>query len=296
MTSTIRGSDRGAVFLALTSVLFWSWAATAFKKALEYHTPWFTVFAGSLISAGVLAVVLLIRGRRVVPGNVRQGALFGLLNPFLYYLVLLNAYHGLPAQIAMVVNYLWPVVLVLLAVPLLGQKLTPGGVSGILLSFSGVAFMALFGRGSLSIPWTPLLLALLSTVIWAVYWLLNTRSTGDTNAVLLMCFLFGTVYLGIYGILTGEGFIPRVPALPWLFYIGAFEMGITFILWNTALKRASSAATVGGLIFLTPFLALVPISVVVGEGIAPSTVMGLVLVTAGILLEKHFRPRGAVTR
>ncbi len=296
MASTDTGSDRGALLLALASVLFWSWAATAFKMALEYHTPWFTVFAGSLISAAVLLVSLLARGRRLGRGDIRRGALFGLLNPFVYYLVLLNAYNGLPAQIAMVVNYLWPVVLVVLAVPLLGQRLTPGGVCGILLSFSGVVFMALYGRGSLSISWPPLLLALLSTVVWAVYWLLNTRSTGDTNAVLLVCFLFGTAYLGIYGLVTGESFIPRTPALPWLFYIGAFEMGITFILWNTALKRAASAAMVGGLIFLTPFLALIPISIVVGEGIAPSTVMGLVLVTAGIFLEKHFRPRGAVPR
>ena len=47
----------------------------------------------------------------------------------------------------------------------------------------------------------------------------------------------------------------------------------------------------GGLIFLTPFLALIPIALIVGEGIAPSTITGLVLVTAGILLEKRFRHR-----
>ncbi|HPF32953.1 MAG TPA: EamA family transporter, partial [Candidatus Sabulitectum sp.] len=73
--------------------------------------------------------------------------------------------------------------------------------------------------------------------------------------------------------------------------IGVFEMGITYIMWNTALKKAESTASVGGLIFLTPFLALIPIALIVGEGIAPSTITGLVLVTAGILLEKRFRHR-----
>lgn len=282
-------SDRTAVVLALASVAFWSWAATAFKEALEFVSPWCVVTSASVISTAVLAVLLLIRRKRIHPSSVREGALLGLLNPFGYYLVLLHAYNGLPAQIAMTVNYLWPVVLVLLAVPLLGQKISIGGLAGIVLSFSGVALMALLGKETLEIRIIPLLLAFLSTVIWAVYWLLNARSRGDTNSVLLMCFLFGTVYLCIFGFLAGESFHGAREAFPWLLYTGVFEMGITYMMWNTALKKASSAATVGSLIFLTPFLALLPIAFVVGEKIALSTVMGLLLVVAGIILEKRFR-------
>lgn len=291
-----RSTGRSAVMLALASILFWSWAATAFKKALIYHSPWFVVFAGSLISTVVLLAMLLFRRKRICFSDIRQGALFGFLNPFLYYLVLLTAYNGLPAQIAMVVNYLWPVVLVILAVPFLGQKLTAGGISGILLSFAGVALMALLGRSTLDIPIYPLLLAFASTLVWAVYWLLNTRSSGETNAVLLMGFAFGSVYLAIYGIFSGESFFTSSASLHWIVYVGVFEMGITYMMWNTALKLASTTASVGSLIFLTPFLALVPISLVVGEGIAPSTLAGLVLVTAGILLEKHFRNRGPLQK
>jgi len=284
-------SQSTAVLLALSSVLCWSFAATSFKKALEAHSPWFVVFSGSVVSAVVLLVILLARGKRVSPSDARRGVLYGFLNPFLYYLVLLHAYDGLPAQIAMVVNYLWPVVLVLLAVPFLGHKLTRGGFAGVFLSFSGVAVMALMGRSSMRIELIPLGLAFLSTVVWAVYWLLNTRSTGDTNAVLLMSFTYGSIYLGLAGAITGQAFTPAPSALPWLVYIGVFEMGVTYIMWNTALKKAESTASVGGLIFLTPFLALIPIALIVGEGIAPSTITGLVLVTAGILLEKRFRHR-----
>lgn len=291
-----RSSDRAAVALASASIIFWSWAATAFKKALLCHSPWFVVFAGSLISTAVLAAVLAVRGRGISGRDAARGAVFGFLNPFLYYLVLLYAYDGLPAQIAMVVNYLWPVVLVLLAVPILGQRLTTGGITGVLVSFSGVALMALLGRNTLSIALYPLLLAFLSTIVWAVYWLLNTRSSGETNAVLLMNFLFGSIYLAIYGVVTGQSFIPAADAVPWIVYIGVFEMGVTYMLWNAALKKASSTAVVGSLIFLTPFLALVPIALVIGEGIAPSTVGGLVLVTAGIFMERHFRKKGTVSR
>lgn len=294
MASDSRSNDGSAVILALASILFWSLAATAFKKALIFHSPWFVVFTGSVVSCVVLLFILLLRRKRVTAADARRGACFGFLNPFLYYLVLLNAYHGLPAQIAMVVNYLWPVVLVLLAVPLLGQRITVGGLAGILLSFTGVALMALLGRNSFSINLFPLLLAFLSTVIWAVYWLLNTRSSGEINAVLLMNFVFGSVYLALYGIITGQSFIPVTDSLLWVVYVGVFEMGVTYMMWNTALKKASSAAAVGSLIFLTPFLALIPIAVVVGEDIAPATVGGLILVTSGILIERRSRIREAI--
>ncbi len=291
MASGSSGSHRSAVFLALASILFWSWAATAFKKALVCHSPWFVVFAGSVVSTLVLLIMLVIRGKRVTAADAGRGAFFGFLNPFLYYLVLLNAYQGLPAQIAMVVNYLWPVMLVLLAVPILGQRLSAGGLAGVLVSFSGVALMALLGKGSLSIAFFPLLLAFVSTIVWAVYWLLNARSTGEANTVLCMNFFFGSVYLAIYGAVTGESFIPAAKYLLWVVYVGVFEMGLTYMMWNTALKKASSAAAVGSLIFLTPFLALVPIALVVGESIQTSTVAGLSLVIAGILMERRFRHR-----
>lgn len=280
------------VILALASVFFWAWAATAFKQSLVHATPWQVVFFSSLASAIVLGAALLACGERLSPGDLREGAYLGFLNPFAYYLVLLHAYNGLPAQVAMVVNYLWPVVLVVLSVPILSQRISAGSLAGVLVSFGGVAYMALAGRGTLQISLFPLLLAFLSTAIWAVYWLLNARSRGGANAVLLSGFIFGTAYLAVAGLIGGQSFSPPAGIIPWLLYIGVFEMGITYMMWNTALKRASSTATVGTLIFLTPFLALLPIALIVGERIAASTVVGLVLVVAGILVERRFRERG----
>lgn len=282
-------SDRSAVFLALISVICWSGAATAFKKALAYSSPWLVVFYASVISTVVFGLVLAAGKHRITRAHVVSGLYLGFLNPFLYYLVLLNAYNGLPAQIAMVVNYLWPVVLVLLSVPLLGQKLSKKGFTGVMLSFAGVAFLALSGGSSFSISPAPLLLALASTIVWAVYWILNTRSRGNTVAVLFTGFVSGSVYLFVYGVVTGQQFSLHTETLPWILYVGVFEMGVTYILWNTALRRASTTAAVSSMIFLTPFLALIFIQAVVGEKIASSTVIGLVMVAGGILLEKRSR-------
>lgn len=289
----LKKSDKSAVFLALASVMFWSGAATVFKKALSYGSPWLVVTAGAVLSTAIFGIALVIGRIQIRKTDFMSGLYLGFLNPFLYYLVLLNAYNGLPAQIAMVVNYLWPVVLVLLSIPLLGQKLSIRGLAGILLSFAGVMFLALMGRNTFELSTVPLLLAFASTLIWAVYWVMNTRNTGKTSAVLFTSFLSGSIYLLVYGFVTGQQLTFQPSILPWLLYIGIFEMGLTYLMWNTALKWASSTATVSVMIFLTPFIALIFIWIVVGEKIALSTVIGLVFVVGGILIEKYSRRRSS---
>ena len=76
----------------------------------------------------------------------------------------------------------------------------------------------------------------------------------------------------------------HIPAPGWLggAYVGAFEMGFTFVLWLTALKLTTVTARVANLIFLAPFLSLVLIHFVLGEHVAPATFVGLVLIVGGL--------------
>ena len=97
---------------------------------------------------------------------------------------------------------------------------------------------------------------------------------------------FGVVYVSVLARWTGavgrlglEGGMGAV-------YVGLFEMGVTFVLWMKALQLTSTTARISNLVFLSPFLSLIVIHFVVGEEIYLSTVSGLVLIVAGILLEK----------
>jgi drug/metabolite transporter (DMT)-like permease len=63
-------------------------------------------------------------------------------------------------------------------------------------------------------------------------------------------------------------------------------MGITFLLWLKALKLSKTTAHVTNLIYLVPFLSLMLISLAVGEKILASTVVGLLFIVAGIVLQK----------
>ena len=280
--------------MALLAVVLWSTAASAFKLSLRYFSPYMLLLLSSAVSLAVLWGLDLARGGgRTLPG--RRAAVRGLLNPFLYYLVLLTAYDMLPAQIAMVINYLWPIMLVLLSIPVLGQGIGLVGVGAVLVSFSGVAVLALGAGGDLSgAGLGPMLLALLSTVIWAAYWLLNMKSRGSGVSALRGNFQWGLLYLLAYGLITGALEAPAGRGLLGAAYVGLFEMSLTYVVWLAALSRARTTAEVSSMIYLTPFLSLLVIAVSVGERISPWTVAGLVLVIAGIVLERGLGRVGAV--
>ncbi len=69
-------------------------------------------------------------------------------------------------------------------------------------------------------------------------------------------------------------------------YVGLFEMGVTFVLWLTALKLTNNTARVSNLIFASPFISLILLANIIGEAIHPSTLIGLVLIIAGLAIQQ----------
>ena len=285
----------GRVWLyALSAVLLWSTVASIFKLTLRHVDVLHLLLISSWTAFLVLFLVLASQGkisllRRVSGRELLCSATLGALNPFLYYLVLFKAYSLLPAQEALALNYTWPVVLVLLSLPLLGQRIGAGSLAAILVSFSGVIMIATRGDlASLGVS-HPLgsSLALGSSLIWALFWIFNLRDRRDPALKLFLSFGFGSVFI-LATVLLGEGI--RLPAWPGLLggvYSGLFEMGLTFLLWLKALELAGATARVSNLVFLSPFLSLVFIRMLVGETILPSTLAGLALIICGILLQQR---------
>jgi drug/metabolite transporter (DMT)-like permease len=282
-----------AYLYGIVAVLFWSTIASAFKVSLRYLDPFELLFYASFASILVLFLILLLQRKLHLLRTYRaeeyaHSALLGFLNPFLYYVVLFNAYRILRAQEAMTLNYTWPILLALLSIPLLSQRIGWKSIVAIVISFCGVLVIATRGN-LLSLRFTNpfgVLLALSSTVIWSLFWLYNVRDRRDEVAKLFLNFVFGFVFVAI-AFLVHSGF--RVPCREGLIgaaYIGLFEMGITFVLWLKALQLTKTTAKIANLIYLSPFLGLFVINRVVGEKILTSTVLGLVLIVVGILLQQ----------
>lgn len=281
---------------ASLAVVAWATAASAFKLTLQ-HVDFLQLLCGaSLVSIVALFAVLLIQGklgllRQYSRGDYLRSLGLGLLNPFIYYVVLLKAYSVLPAQEAMVLNYTWPIMLVLLSIPLLKQKIGLVSVLAIFVSFGGVVVIATRGEiGSLSFS-NPLGagLALGSAVIWGLFWIGNVRDDRDEVAKLFLSFCFGFPFVLAATAFFSELRLPDLPGLAGMVYVGLFEMGITFVFWLMALRHSQTTARVSNLIHLIPFLSLVVIHIAVGEKILTSTVAGVVLVVGGIALQRYER-------
>lgn len=284
-----------SVLYASLAVLSWSTVATAFKIALKYLSHYEMLLVACLTSLFIFAVLVTAQKKwsAVCSLTARQFgylALMGLLNPVAYYLVLFKAYELLPAQVAQPINYAWPIVLLVLLAMFTGQPIPRKKYIGMSLSLFGVVLISSSGTGgetSLSVP--GLLLAALSAVLWATYWMLNNKNKDsvDSTVSLFVTFLFGSVYM-LAGTLFVETQINTLPGILAGMYVGGFEMGIPFIFFGLAMRKTSNPALINQLCYLSPFLSLFIISFVLGEKIAMTTVAGLVMIVLGIVFNEYF--------
>ncbi len=287
--------NRQSYIYAGLAIFFWSTVPTAFKICLGELAvlPMLTIAA--LTSALALFAILAGSGgyRNLSLSSSRDlinSAVLGLINPFLYYLILLRAYSLLPAQVAQPLNMIWPIILVFLSVPLLGQKIAARSFVALFISFAGVYLIS--SRGN---PFRPavsdlpgVMLATGSSVLWAFYFILNVRDKRDAAAKLFLNFLFGSVYLLIAMALTG-GWHTEISLKGALgsVYVGLFEMGITFFLWLKALTLATSTDRISNLVYIAPFISLIFINFFLDEHVYSTTPAGLVLIIGGILIQNR---------
>jgi drug/metabolite transporter (DMT)-like permease len=292
-----------AYLFAATAVLMWSTIGSAFKLTLAHIQPVQMMLYATLISVIVLFIIIIFQKKTSVlwmgtRNDLWRSALNSLLNPFLYYIILLYAYDRLQAQEAMVLNYAWPVVLTLLASLMLSQKIGWKSLAAILISFFGIFIIATAGKPftfRFSDPYG-VGLALTSTIIWALFWIINVKDHRDEVIKLFWNFLFGFIYililslvLTVMGVAGGSIILPTAQAAIGIVYIGLFELSLAFFFWLRGLKLSATAAKVSNLIFISPVLSLVFIRLTVHEKIHPATVAGLVFILAGILLQRKLK-------
>jgi drug/metabolite transporter (DMT)-like permease len=292
-------SHRLALINGLGAVLLWSTVATAFKISLAALTPLALVALASAVSWLFLLGVLYVTGAAQELRGVQRRSLvyaltLGMLNPGLYYLVLFAAYDALLAQEAMALNYTWALVLPLLAVPLLRQPLKGRDAIAALISYSGVVVIATRGDVTgltLSNP-AGVALAIGSTLLWALYWIANTKISLSPVVSLFLNFSAAAPLLLLAALWRGDLVSVSLTGALGAVYIGLFEMGLSFILWLRAMRLTNNTARISTLIFLAPPLSLLLIWWLLNEPVMPSTLVGLVFILGGLGWQQHQKATG----
>ncbi len=190
-------AQRISYFNLALCILFWASIPVVSKKILVEMTNVQMLFWSTIFSFVVLAGLLVAQGKvRLLSRYSLRAygwmALLGFLGAYLYYILLYGALARTTAAEGFILAYTWPILVSLLAVVLLGEKLTPRRGLAVLVSFLGVLVIVTQGR-LVSIAFTSLtgdLLALAGAFVFALFSVLGKKAHYDQT-------VSATVYFGV---------------------------------------------------------------------------------------------------
>mgnify|MGYP000378814407 CR=1 FL=1 len=271
-----------AFALALAAIVLWSTLA-ALSVRLQPLQPF--LLAGIGLGIGGLLSARHWRAWQL-PMRERLIGLGGILG---YHVLYFQALRQREAVVeANLLNYLWPLLIVLLApLVLVGHRLEARHWLAAGAGFAGTALIVV-GEGvhpsaGHLVSW---ICALGAAVVWALYSLLSKRLAIPTAAVGGLCVVSGAASLGISRLVEGP-IGPRLAELDvvgWvcLAAIALGPLGAAFFAWDAALKRGD-ARLIGVLAYLTPLLSTL-LLMAIGRPFHLTTVLALVLIVGGALL------------
>ena len=259
------------------------WASLATLGVRLSHLPPFWLTGVALLIGSVIALPLSRWDPRQwrVPLPTLLLGVYGLFG--FHFLLFIALRHAPPVQ-ANLVNYLWPLGMVVLApVFLPGLGLSARQVLAALLGFAGAALAITGGRavdGSLAWGYLP---ALASAFVWASYSLLTQRVPPfPTAAIGLFALVSGVLSLACHVLLEPAVTLSAQDGL-WLLLMGLGPLGAAFFLWDAALKRGD-ARQIGLLSFLTPLLSTLLLLWSRGDTPHPSIALATALIVGAAWL------------
>lgn len=290
----MKKSSQAYIYAAL-SVFLWGTIPTAFKLALSELSIVTMLGITTFVSTIVLFAIMVLTGKMCLLKETTRkdllwSALLGLITPVGYYMILLTAYSRLPGQVAQPINMIWPIILVFFSIPLLGQRIP--GRSFVALAISLVGVYIISSQGA---PLSPgrsdtlgVMLALVSGVLWALYFVLNMRDRRDESVKLFTSFAFGSLYMVILMAASGSFSHPvSFKGAAASVYCGFFEMGITFWLWLKALQMSETTDRVGNLVYFAPFISLILLHFIIDEPVYYTTLAGLLLIIGSVVWQNR---------
>jgi drug/metabolite transporter (DMT)-like permease len=228
-----------------------------------------------MIALGVVAA----RGRL---GALRQGVAawaHGVGGLFGYHALYFAALALAPAVEANLLNYLWPLLIVLLSAPVLGLRLGPRRLAGVLLGFAGCALLVGAGASFPAGAAWGFACAVGCAVVWAVYSVTSKRMAAvPTDALAGFC--IATALLAGAASVAFES--PVMPdARQWLaiLLLGAGPLGAAFFLWDAGMKRGDPRL-LGTLAYAVP-VASTLLLVAAGDGVLDARIGVAALMVAG---------------
>ena len=294
-------SGQGKYYLfALITVLLWSTAATSVKSLTEGLSSLCILGWSSLFSTLFLLGLIVMRRqgpllRQYGPREYGTLALLGFLGMFLYSALYYFGIERLSAQEACILNYLWPVMIVLFSWLILKEPMTGRKALAILLSFAGVLVTSLWELHSTGAAFSGngagIAACVLAAVCYGLFCVLNKKR--DLDQTVGMVVFWAVTCLGAFLLcaLRGELVLPALPRMGGMLWLGIAVNGLPYLLWAIALNGVTNTARIANLAFLTPILSVLVSALLLGERLSPAYLAALVLILLGIVIQNMEKER-----
>lgn len=271
-----------AMFFALGAILLWSTLALLGLKLNSI--PPFLLLAGAFILGGLPSL-----WNRKAWQISWQTYLVGIGGIFGYHFLYFRAFAIAPAVEVNLINYLWPLLIVVLSpVILKDSALTPRHIIAAFLGLVGSAIIVSGGTLHLNARYLGgYAAAFCAAIIWALYSLFSKRLPKfSTASVSVFCLISGIISLAAFLLSGGSDFdFRRLPMSTWvtLAAIGVGPMGAAFYLWDAALKNGDPRK-IGILSYLTPLLSTINLAIFARQQITPLILISMALIIAGSII------------
>jgi len=285
--------SKSAYIYASLTIIFWASTAAVASLMLENLNSLQVLFYTSLIAFLSLLIIVFFQRKLhlVLAYRIKDYwnfAYMGFIGVFMFYALLFAGYMFAPAQQTLIIVYSWPIWVVIFAGLFLKEKLTFTKIGAIILGFIGVYVVVTQGN-LFSFSFSYLignLFAFAAAICYGIFSILGKKHNYDKFTSVMFYYVFTLIFVTIANLLFSS--IPAVSTyeLTGLIWLGIFPSGLAFVFWFLALKHGDTA-TMSNLVFLVPFLSLVFIFFLLGERILVSSLVGLLLVIAGIVLQSY---------
>lgn len=271
----------GTLF-ALTAILIWSTLALISTRLT--HISAFLILGVAFLISG--SISLFRRKAWRVPLTT---LLVGVAGIFGYHFLYFNAFTLAPAIEANLINYLWPMLIVILSPVLLpGYRLGWRHIIAGLLGLVGAALIVTEGHFDIQMQYlSGYLLAFGAAIVWSVYSLLTKRLPPfGTETISVFCLLSGLAALGFFFLTGGKPVdIQLLSTKDWslILLAGIGPLGAAFYFWDAALKRGDPRV-IGSLAYLTPMLSTLNLILFAGKSISIASIAAMLLIIGGAVL------------
>ncbi|MFA5645547.1 MAG: DMT family transporter [Candidatus Ratteibacteria bacterium] len=280
-----------AYLLVGLAILFWASSPAVGKILLSTLNPFQLLFYALLFCLLFMLAIFFIQGKLsdlkdISKEKSGKRLLLGITGTLLYEIFYYGSLSLLRAQETLIINYLWPIFVVIFARIVLGEKFSPFDGISFTLAFIGLFLSITQGRRGEFSPGSiwGVLLALGAAISYGIFSILSKKFHRDNAVDIFYSFLFAWCIVAVYLGIT-EGFSPlSAQEVTLLLFVGITNYALAYFCWIQAIKRGKTAI-ISLLIYLTPFVAIIYIRIFLKEIISLWSLLGLSLIVFGIILK-----------